>query len=347
MNQRPEIKRLAPAHLSDLNRLFTKAFSTARAPEVWEWKYFKNPHGEPVASVAVLNGEVIGFYGLLPRRVYVNDAVMTAYQEVDLMVDPDRSSGGLFKKLGLASYERVRERDDPFTFGFPNKTSLPLGRRILGWRAIQPIPLWTVLLRPSEALSDKIPRFPMTGALVDSAFKTYHAWRLRRRVTGRVREVRRLPEIVPATDPMPGARPFRFVRDSAYLQWRYERHPAGNYRYFILETDRGMEGAVVVGIDDARRANICDCLFPIPWQPEKLAAVLYHAAGCFRKEGCLSMRAWALLESPEARVFGALGFFSRNALNFHVIRSFRSPEFNRYLFDADRWLISSGDSDCV
>ncbi|HPQ41483.1 MAG TPA: GNAT family N-acetyltransferase [bacterium] len=345
MEHSPQIQPLDVSHLPELNRLFTGVFGVQRKPEMWEWKYFCNPHGDPVATVATLGGAVIGFYGLLPRKIRIENRMTIAYQEVDLMVDRDHGGGGLFKKLGRASYARVQELGHPFTFGFPNTTSLPLGRRILGWRAIRPIPLWTVLLQPGSMLRQRFPHMPVVGIAADRFFRMYHAFRLRSRYSGTIREA----ETIPVLDVSDGdtSRHFTFIRDRDYLVWRYHAHPEITYRFFVAERDERPDASVVVAVTEDGRVNICECLLSFPWNVVPLAALFARIAAVCRGEGCHTLRCWALEGSPEGRMLGSMGFFGRNALNFHVIRSFESPEFNRYLFDADRWFISSGDSDCV
>lgn len=348
MDRTPEIIPLETSHLPNLNALFTKVFAVERCPEIWVWKYFRNPHGDPVASVALTGSEVVGFYGLLPRKIRIGDRVTTAYQEVDLMVDPDHGGGGLFKKLGRTSYDRIRDRRHPvtFTFGFPNQTSLPLGRRILGWRAIRPIPLWTILLNPKLTIRERLPGIPLAGDMANWGFRQYHAFRLRHRYPGSIRETETIPSGIESSA-LEYNRQFAFIRDRDYLTWRYQQHPGVTYRHFVAASGDRIDATLTVGITDSGRANICECLLPLPWNRRSLSALVAHAADICRKAGCYSLRCWALEGSPEGQVLKKMGFSGRNALNFHVIRSFEQPEFNRYLFDADRWFVSAGDSDCV
>ncbi|MCD4655092.1 GNAT family N-acetyltransferase [bacterium] len=350
MDQPPNIRPLEKKDLESVNCLFTDVFKKKRTIEHWKWKYFSNPHGAPVVSVAIKEGTVIGFYGLLPRKLLFYGTTSTAYQEVDLMVHPDHARGGLFKRLGMESYDQVKKNNDPFTFGFPNQTSLPLGRRILGWRAIKPIPLWTILLHPAEALAGKIPNVPGANFLGNVSFSLYHRARLgcySFHEAG-LYEIR-IIEDIPAdlTGLSTGSRAmFEFVRDRKYLQWRYSQHPDKKYRIYSANNDRGCVGLAIVGISADGRANLCEFLLDSDHAAAGSALIRYVSADCIN-EGCHTLRAWALAGNNEATMFSKLGFLNRNALNYHVIRSFKSPEINRRLWDPALWYISAGDSDCV
>ncbi|MBN1296037.1 GNAT family N-acetyltransferase [bacterium] len=349
MSQTPEIRFFQTDDIPAVNALFHDVFAVDRTSDHWEWKYFRNPHGDSVAAVAVSDGSAVGFYGLIPRRIRIGNTIETAYQEVDLMVHPEHGGGGAFKKMGQMVYDRVEAVRQPCTFGFPNQTSLPLGRRILGWRAIRSIPLYTMLLAPARVLHDKMPHFPGGDRLLNGIFGVYHRIRGRHRFRGMIRDVTDRP--FPAGDAHErDGTEIAFIRDAAYLTWRYRKHPdraARAYRIYEATTESSGVGWCIVSMPPGDRATICELMYPRPWRKDAIAAMIRHIAGDCRRAGCHSLRVWALDNTPEAGILASIGFFARDARNYHVIRSFRQPEFNRRLFDADRWIISAGDSDCV
>lgn len=330
-----------------LVHLFLKIFGKERSIETWTWKYDKNPHGAPVATVAEAADEIVGFYGLLPRRVSFRGEPMTAFQEVDLMVDPEHAGGGLFRNLGRQSYDRLVQQGHPFTFGFPNQTSLPLGRRILGWRAIERIPLWTMILDPESILAGRLPAVPGLRNLAAGVFRIRNKCRLRTAYPGEVRQVSGWSDsAVRLFSNPPPVSGIGFIRDREYLDWRYRECPETRYVYFEAGSPDACDAAAVAGIAAEGRANLAE----LGWRngcEQAAAAVVKAVAERAVTAGCTTLRAWALEDSPDAQFLSARGFFDRDALNYHVIRSFQSPEFNRYLWDGSRWRLSSGDSDCV
>ena len=257
MSGKPNIRPLEKKDFDSLSHLFHIAFNRTRTNRHWEWKFFDNPHGAPVATVAEKDDEIIGFYGLLPRKVRWAGEETTAYQEVDLMVHPEHGSGGLFKVLGRASYDRVIERGHPFTFGFPNQTSLPLGRRILGWRVIKPIPLWTVLLKPAEALKGKLPSVPGMSVVAKLGLTAYHSARLKGSTRGGVTESSEVSESILSGLTQQNSET-EFIRDIPYMQWRYVNHPDVDYRIYTAVIDEQPQGFAVAGSDKSGQMHLAE-----------------------------------------------------------------------------------------
>ena len=353
----PKLKPLEKNDYPGLNILFKKAFGTNRKLETWAWKFETNPHGSAVATVATVplsdvsdttDVRIVGFYGLVPRKVTYMGQAMTGWQEVDLMVDSEFAAGGLFKRLGRETYARLCDNGQPFTFGFPNQTSLPVGKRILGWKAIEKIPLWTMILNPADALSEKLPAFPGLKSVASAAIRLHNLFKLRSKWHGHIRDdvcvTDRLAEFLalPSDDA-----DIEFVRGTEYLSWRYDSMPEQQYRVFAAESAGGdIQAVAVIGIADSERANIAE--FRVGKNCEDAGRELLRCIADYCCQNDIAtIRAWALNSSPEANFYKSCGFFDRDALRYHVIRSFQPPEFNRYLWDARRWRLSSGDSDCV
>lgn len=369
MDTQPVLKPLEKTDYPALNTLFKKAFGCHRSLKMWQWKYDTNPHGDAIATVAVAamseetiarekndlkpakeedKSAIIGFYGLLPRKVYCAGDVLLAFQEVDLMVDPEHTRGGLFKRLGRETYSRLIEHDHPFTFGFPNTTSLPAGRRILGWKAIERIPLWTMLLKPGAVLAGKYLSFPGASSAAGGFIRLFNRFTLSVHWKGEIVESPEITEsFVSGINGAPSDTDIVFIRDRDYLQWRYQQCPEQDYTFFSAQSREGQCQAVaVLGTDNAGRANLTEFRY-VPGHEDAGTALLRHLARYSLQNGCTTLRSWALADSEEARFLSKRGFFNRNAMNYHVIRSFRPPEFNRIIWDPRRWRLSSGDSDCV
>jgi hypothetical protein len=369
MDTQPVLKPLEKTDYPALNALFIKVFGRNRSLETWEWKYDKNPHGSTIATIAVTeraeekidpeNGilklekekekpAIIGFYGLIPRKVSCAGNELLAFQEVDLMVDPEHTRGGLFKRLGKETYSRLMDQGHPFTFGFPNTTSLPAGKRILGWKAIERIPLWTMLLEPSTVLAGRIMSFPGLSHAANGVVRIFNRITLSTRWKGDIIESPAITDsFMTVIQAPPADTDIVFMRDRDYLKWRYQQCPGQHYTFFIAQAREGQcNAAAVLGMDSTGRANLAEFRF-VPGHEDAGTALLRHLAWYSLENGCTTLRAWALADSEEARFLSKRGFFNRNAMNYHVIRSFRPPEFNRMIWDPRRWRLSSGDSDCV
>jgi len=339
-----EIRGVRETDAEQINHLFGIVFKRERSVESFRWKFLSNPHGAGIVKVAVSGDAIVGFYGLSPRKVIFRNKEMTALQEVDLMVHPDHTRGGLFKKLGLAAYEAAQAQDTAFTFGFPNQTSLPAGRRILKWRAIEEIPLFTWVLDPTPVLKRRMSKLP------DLAMPAVRGiWTGVRHVRTRSDiPVTEQKDIRPGTaliwDRIPKKPEIRFVRDDAYLNWRYMACPDHTYVFLYAGDSEGPDGFAILGIQSDGEAHLPEIW---TWSVRATKALVRKAADLAVRAGCHSLRTWALHGSNQAGLLDGAEFMRRDSKIYHVIRSFRSPEFNRFLWDPARWSVSSGDSDCV
>src|ERR1700744_6776893 len=85
-------------NLDDLTEIYQRCFGTKPSLHYFKWKYMENPAGKAVAFVALHNGTIAGFYGVIPEYYRINGQVQTIYQSMDTMTHPDYRRMGLFAK---------------------------------------------------------------------------------------------------------------------------------------------------------------------------------------------------------------------------------------------------------
>jgi len=138
--------------------LFEASFGHSMSQAHWDWKY----GGHELAGVGVFaEGELVGFYGGLPRPVMVHGTSAMALQIGDVMVHP--SERGVLTRQGpfflacTTLLEQLMGFGRPFLlgFGFPNQQGLRLPVRQgiyepvdqvteLQWRVTRLLPDWRV-----------------------------------------------------------------------------------------------------------------------------------------------------------------------------------------------------------
>jgi lipopolysaccharide transport system ATP-binding protein len=138
--------------------LFEASFGHSMSQAHWDWKY----GGHELAGVGVFaEGELVGFYGGLPRPVMVHGTSAMALQIGDVMVHP--SERGILTRQGpfflacTTFLEQLMGYGRPFLlgFGFPNQQGLRLPVRQglyepvdqvteLQWRVTRLLPDWRV-----------------------------------------------------------------------------------------------------------------------------------------------------------------------------------------------------------
>lgn len=99
------------------------------------WKYFDNPAGDVIGFVAISEGKIVSFYGVIPEWYWLDGRKELIFQSMDTMTHPSFQRLGLFSKLAALTYEEVRRRKMNFSIiGFPSPSSYPGFVGKLSWR---------------------------------------------------------------------------------------------------------------------------------------------------------------------------------------------------------------------
>lgn len=121
-------------YYSGISKLFVDSFGKPLDQELWEWAYIKNPFGDPLVSIALHEGEVVGHYAVVPMNLENEEGVMSGFLSMTTMVAPDFRKLRLFQRLAEMVYTRIENRNHPaIVFGFPNDNSAPGFIKRLGW----------------------------------------------------------------------------------------------------------------------------------------------------------------------------------------------------------------------
>ncbi|MBA3693263.1 MAG: GNAT family N-acetyltransferase [Acidobacteria bacterium] len=164
-------------NLNELTEMFNLCFNLMPSENYFEWKFLHNPAGKAIGFVAYHEGEVAGFYGVIPEQFMVNGEKTLVYQSMDTMTHPKYQRQGLLTSLAKKTYEHLIEQDgEVFIIGFPGETSHPILVKKLGWKDIVLIDIIFLnqaafkmksLFRKTSNLSfEKIEKF-------DESFKSY------------------------------------------------------------------------------------------------------------------------------------------------------------------------------
>ncbi|MDD3802073.1 MAG: GNAT family N-acetyltransferase [Desulfuromonas sp.] len=145
-----------------LLRLFEQAFGHSMTPEQWRWKYASS---QPAGIVVRHNGELVAFYGGMPRALEQYGVTQNAVQIGDVMVAPRyrrllTRRGALFCAASNFAVSLVGPgKAYACAYGFPSKRHHQLGERLglygtIGrllqarWSASPPRRHWHYRIRP-------------------------------------------------------------------------------------------------------------------------------------------------------------------------------------------------------
>ena len=131
-----EIVPAKKSQAEDIARLQLEVFERERdLHEVtahFDWKFFRNPYGEPLVMLAEDDGRIVGAHGGVPYSIIVKGQEITAVYIQTSAVLEDYRGQGIFRRIQELFIEYTKDRfEKPMYFGFPNPLTLGIGNKSL------------------------------------------------------------------------------------------------------------------------------------------------------------------------------------------------------------------------
>jgi GNAT superfamily N-acetyltransferase len=296
---------------------------------LWKWQYEMNPclsSSHPPFLMLVDAGTLVAFCGLMPVRLEFDDRRLNGHWSLDLYVGaPYRRQG-----LGHRLYAEV-ERLEDIALGFgTSDMAYPLKMK-RSWAAGKQIEEYFFQKKITDFKSLIKCSFQLFKRLANHSSLSHPDWIVRITDSLNADEVDELWNRV--------HRQYRrlVVRDSRYLIWKYQQHPAGCYRFILLYNALKELQAVVVFRDNKYQARLVDYLGPAKALTMKrhLVRILHGQCVDAASLSCAtSCPDWQLALAQEG-----------------YMRYKKRPRFTAYIRDmqsteaADHWFVMTGDSD--
>jgi GNAT superfamily N-acetyltransferase len=203
---------------------------TGRHAGKFDWCYLHSPFGEPVTRLLYHEGIAIGCCSAAPRRMFWQGREIRAGLLADMAVSAQHRTLGPALMLQEALVEAASGRYD-LLYGFPNRKSLPVVRR-LGYVVLGEMTRHSKVLRHAGYLKRHLPRWlalPL-GSLLDAAMALSERMR-----TGRGTSTEWSDQADPSMDALwhvgRQGRGLVGVRDAARARWRFDQSPLARTRY--------------------------------------------------------------------------------------------------------------------
>jgi hypothetical protein len=218
-------RRGGPEDYAALLDLYTVAYGKSFC---LSWLRWWNEEG-PLANglrLACDGRRIVGAYGLMPYRLWLNDGPARASLCTNVCVHPALQGQGIFTALGMYALAGEIPLRAPVSIGFPNAKALP-GHLKIGWESVCYLP--EMVKEHCEPKPHGCREVATFGSELDY---------LVRRVT---------PKYA-----------FLNVKDSTWLNWRLQRTGA-TYTRFVYPSG-GEIGGYVVLKRFGLKAHICDLM---------------------------------------------------------------------------------------
>ena len=260
--------RYDPGHRDDVLRLLEEVWGESPTVEEFEWWFDGNPVGARTIALAEDGGRIVGVLGASHYRAFVGGRETLVTLPLSAATHAAYRGRGIFQRLNAEVERAAHDERATAMLGFTNRMAGPIYVGRLGWLDVHRLRIWARPLLPRSG-SD-----PGT--------------QLRRFVHTQEEAYRALA---------PSLRN-HFVRDTAYLNWRYADSPRA---YTILGSKHGY---AVVGrkrFKGIETAYVADLVAPTHGETRRLLRRCVWAARGARV-------LLALMPAVHARAFAAAGF---------------------------------------
>lgn len=210
----------------------------ARHAGKFDWFYLRGPFGEPLTQLLCHDGVAIGCCTAAPRRMLWQGSEVRAGLLADMAVAAQHRTLGPALMLQEALVEAAKGRYD-LLYGFPNRKSLPVVRR-LGYAVLGELTRHSKVLRHTAYLERHLPRWlamPL-GGLLDAGMALSERLRARPGVSADWSD-----HADPRMDALwragAHAQGLVGVRDAAAARWRFDRSPLAGTRYLLVGDGAG------------------------------------------------------------------------------------------------------------
>jgi GNAT superfamily N-acetyltransferase len=261
-----------PARRAQVFELLERVRGYPTDKREFDWWFDGNPVGPRTIALAQENGRLAGVLGASFYRTVVDGRETLAALPLWAVTDEAFRGRGIFQRLNGEVERIAREAGASLELGFTNRMAGPIYIARLGWLDVHRLRVWARPLLPGTV--------PRRGT-VPSADRQHFAADAERAYRG-------IAERWPS----------HFVRDAAYLNWRYVDSPRD---YTLLQSRTGYAVVGRKGLRGHRTAYVADLVAPTR---RETLSLLRRAARAARSARVLL----ALVPPGQLAAYAAFGF---------------------------------------
>ncbi len=280
-----------------------------RDPAFWRWRYFDNPCGKSILMVALRGERVVGMYGLIYLALTVQGRTVTAGLMGDFSIESSERSWRCYRGLVVINFIDSQKDQSAFSFGIVPSSLIKLSGRF-GVVNLGKIPIYLGFLNFSKILEGHAVPYPLSLAgwllqpmmgLRDTTLKETDL------------EIRYIENFDSSFDELwssiAARRTIAVIKNSAYLNWRYNKCPGCRFGRLAAYRKKKLEGVVIFCISDLRNDAFVLELFARDDNQEVMRALLLQVLVELRKKKIAHVITSFPRHSRQAAVLKELGFF--------------------------------------
>lgn len=334
--------------------LFMEIFGVSPGEGYFSWKYLEHPLSFNAATVAYLDGSLVGALGAVPKTLTVNGSSVVGTHELDMMVKQEYRNLGTFFSLFKFRLATAGEKGIALSFGMNDRILRTFAERFLGYRDVAMVPQFVRVLDPwHSAKRHGWGRKAKLRAALLSVYVTLIdiAVNLRVRLHGRRYRLRKVTRFDSEFDElwmrMGNALDIAVERTSSYLNWRYVENPVRTYEIYAAEDRDGKVSGFIVFtcLPQPHDRGVIVELVAAPGEGGAALVLLKKAVSVMKSRGAGTAVAWCFPEQRNAGALGSAGFVMEEQNLFLQVRKLAGSLDWDYLCDRKRWFISLGDND--
>ena len=344
------------ARISEFRKKFFPDDSSTRShePEYYEWKCYQNPFQQGELWLAEDGDEIVGSYGITPKRMRILGAIAGGTEVGDSFTRPDYQRRGILTRLAKATIARALERGMPFIYALPNQSALPAYEKKLDYAAV-PIKLRNLvkLLKPKQVLNAKLHLPPLAAAfspVVEIASKAIFAICMGGIAKSNIM-VHQEPSFPDDMDVFWQQAANKYdvilVRTKDYLDWRYVANPDAYTILVARDGEGGFLGYMVTKTGfiygNAPVGFIVDFL-TLEHDPNIFKRLLVAAFKGFHQKEVNFVSAYTVKGSHYDRILVRAGFFPYGKIPLMCYNNELGSQVSGHTY---RWHFTMGDTDNV
>ncbi len=316
--------------------------------EYYQWMYFNNPAGDAVIASAWHKGVLIATFALAPKKALINGTEMIFGKPMDMFTDPDYQGLSIMSVLTKMVFEEAYKKGIDAWFINPSGNSYPIFKNKWGYKELFEMFFRYRILNLKILASTIKTEKSKKAALKAAAFFGNPFVSLKRNKNYKY-DIQKTEYFDQRFDELweRAKKDYKnaIVRDSTYLNWRYNENP-DKYDPYILLSGGKIYGYVVTK-NTLRRGvktgEIMDIFYDRDL-PDAGHELLLYAQERLYEQGCGVCQAWDFEDSLLSKLYLKAGLKKKRA----IVKTLFSPDCEiPNFYNKEHWLMTESDGNDV